>query len=188
MRFKCLTKICVGFTQSHNFTEVYGSANHVRRITKGGGVMKERFAGLFVLCIAIFLSCMHPAFGQATLATAQLSGAVTDSSGGAVAGANVTVHNTDTNTTSTATSNSAGLYVVTNLPPGNYELRVSFSGFANYTQTGIVLTVGQFATANVQLQVESLGEKVVVSTEVPTIEPTKTEISQVVQTQQIESL
>ena len=78
--------------------------------------------------------------------------------------------------------------MATNLPPGNYELRVSFSGFANYTQTGIVLTVGQFATANVQLQVQSLGEKVVVSTEVPTIEPTKTEISQVVQTQQIESL
>jgi hypothetical protein len=150
--------------------------------------MRERFTALFALTVVIFFCCIHPTFGQGSLATAQLSGEVTDSSGAAVAGANVTVHSTETNTTSTATSNGAGIYVATNLPPGNYELRVSFSGFANYTQTGIVLTVGQFATANVQLQVQSLGEKVVVSTEAPIIEPTKTEISQVVQTQQIESL
>ena len=150
--------------------------------------MRNWCALVVVLALVVFFGPVHPVFGQAGLATAQLSGQITDSSGAAVAGANVTVRNTETNATSTATSNTAGSYVVTNLPPGNYELRVSFSGFANYTQTGIILTVGQTATANVQLQVQSLGEKVVVSTEVPIIEPTKTEISQVVQTQQIESL
>ena len=75
-----------------------------------------------------------------------------------------------------------------NLTPGHYELKASFTGFANYTQTGIVLTVGQAATINVALQVAAQGERVVVTTEVQTIEPTKTEISQVINTEQIASL
>jgi Carboxypeptidase regulatory-like domain/TonB dependent receptor len=150
--------------------------------------MSRRFTLLVAFAVAIFFCCVHRTFGQASLATAQLSGQVTDASGAAVAGATITVRNTGTDVTYTATSNSQGLYVAPNLPPGNYELKASFTGFANYTQTGIVLSVGESGTANVQLQVQSLGEKVVVNTTLPVIEPTKTEISQVVQTQQIQSL
>jgi len=58
--------------------------------------------------------------------------------------------------------------------PGRYELVVEAAGFARTVQTGIVLTVGQVATVNVSLKLASLGEKVVVTTEVPVIEPTKT--------------
>lgn len=149
--------------------------------------MKGCLRLLFVVAIAAaFFACAHSAFAQN--ATAQLNGTVTDASGGSVSKANVTLRNTDTNVTSTTTTNDTGFYAFTNLAPGNYELDVTFSGFSNYKQTGIVLTVGQSATANAQLQVESLGEKVVVNTTAPTIEPTKTEVSQVVGTQQVESL
>ncbi|MGB2890397.1 MAG: TonB-dependent receptor [Candidatus Acidiferrales bacterium] len=139
--------------------------------------------------LALIISCGG---GQAALAqgvaNAQLNGTVTDTSGGTVAGAMISVRNTATNTTHTATSNDRGFYAVANLPPGNYELKASYSGFANYTQTGIVLEVGQVATINVGLQVASLGEKIVVTEVAPTIEPTKTEISQVIGTQQVASL
>jgi outer membrane receptor protein involved in Fe transport len=151
--------------------------------------MKERLGFLSViLAIAVFLVGTGSALAQGGASTAQLNGTVTDPSGASVAGAAVTVRNTDTNTTSTATSNDRGFYFLANLNPGNYELKASYKGFANYTQTGIVLTVGQAATINVGLQVASQGERVVVTTEVPTIEPTKTEISQVVNTEQIASL
>jgi Carboxypeptidase regulatory-like domain/TonB dependent receptor len=141
-----------------------------------------------VLAFAFFLVCTDSAFAQGGAATAQLNGTVTDPSGGSVAGASISVRNTATNITSTGTSNDRGFYAVANLTPGNYELKVSYKGFANFTQTGIVLLVGQSATINVGLQVASQGERVVVTTEVPEIEPTKTEISQVVGTQQIEDL
>ncbi|HKV05008.1 MAG TPA: TonB-dependent receptor [Candidatus Acidoferrales bacterium] len=151
--------------------------------------MKGRSGLLFaVLAIAVLLVGTSSAFAQGGAANAQLNGTVTDSSGGSVAGAAITVRETDTNTTYTTTSNDRGFYTVANLPPGKYELKASFTGFANYTQTGITLEVGQAATINVALQVASAGEKVVVTTEVPTIEPTKTEISQVVESQQIQSL
>jgi hypothetical protein len=67
-------------------------------------------------------------------------------------------------------------------------LTVEASGFSKFIQTGIVLTVGQTANADVSLKVASGEQNVVVTTETPVIEPTKTEISQVVQPQQIEAL
>src|SRR5215471_8157463 len=119
--------------------------------------------------------------------TAQV-GAVRDASGGSVAKASVTLRNTETNRTYSTVSNENGLYVLANVPPGRYELTTDATGFAKSTLTGIELTVGQTATIDVTLKVASGKEKVVVTTETPVIEPTKTEISQVVATQQIESL
>ncbi|MGA3292416.1 MAG: TonB-dependent receptor [Candidatus Acidiferrales bacterium] len=147
--------------------------------------MKGRFGLQVFLAVAIFLACSGSLFAQAN---AQLNGTVSDASGGVVAKAAITLRDVGTNVTYTATSNENGFYAVPNLPPGTYELKASFTGFANYTQTGIVLSVGQSATVNIALQIAGQGEKVVVTTEVQTIEPTKTEISQVVNTQQIASL
>jgi len=150
--------------------------------------MRKRTLFLFVVASVVFLACVNSALAQGGIGNAQLNGTVTDASGGAIAGASISLRNTATDTTYNATSNDRGFYALASLPPGNYELKGSFSGFANYTQTGIVLTVGQVATINVAMQVASQGEKVVVTTEAPVIEPTRTEISQVVDTQQIQSL
>jgi outer membrane receptor protein involved in Fe transport len=150
--------------------------------------MRVRGVLLVFLAVVVFFSCADSAFAQGGAAAAQLNGTVTDASGGSVSGASISVRNTDNNTTYTATSNDRGSYTVINLPPGNYELKTTFSGFADYTQTGIVLTIGQTATINVSLAIASQGARVVVTTETPTIEPTKTEISQVVNTEQIASL
>ncbi len=150
--------------------------------------MRIRFGLAVLLATLIFGGSAYSVLAQGGSSSAQLTGTVTDPSGGSVAGATISIRNTNTNTTSTATSGDRGFYTVANLAPGNYELKVSYTGFANYTQTGIVLSVGQAATINVALQVASQGERVVVTTEIPEIEPTKTEISQVVNSQQIASL
>ena len=149
--------------------------------------MRGRSVLLVFLAIAVVFGCANSVFAQG-VATAQLNGTVTDPSGGAVSGATIDLRNVATNTTSTATTNDSGYYVFASVTPGTYELKTSVSGFANYTQTGIVLTVGETATVNAALQLASQGERVVVTTEAQTIEPTKTEISQVVGTQEIQSL
>jgi hypothetical protein len=148
--------------------------------------MMRRSGLLFILAALMAFAMARDARGQA-IAVAQLNGTITDPSGATVAGAKVTLRNTGTNATSTTTTNSSGFYAVANLVPGDYELTVSRAGFADYTQS-FVLTVGQFANINVKLQLASQGARVVVSTEVPTIEPTKTEVSRVVQSRQITAL
>jgi Carboxypeptidase regulatory-like domain/TonB dependent receptor-like, beta-barrel len=147
--------------------------------------MRGRFGLQVVFAIALFLACTASAFAQAN---AQLSGTVTDQTGGVVGKVAITLRDVATNVTYSATSNDSGFYAIPNLPPGTYELKAGYTGFAPYTQTGIVLTVAESATVNVGLQLASQGQKVVVSTEVPVIEPTKTEISQVVGEQQVASL
>ena len=148
--------------------------------------MRTRFALFCALALSIFACSARNARAQA-VSSAQLNGTVTDPSGATIANAAITVRNTATDSTNSATSNASGFYAVTNLAPGPYELTVSASGFAKYKET-LNLSVGQFAALDVKLQLASQGEKVVVTTQAPLIEPTKTEISQVVESQQIQSL
>jgi hypothetical protein len=129
-----------------------------------------------------------PALSQVGASTAQLNGAVRDTSGGSVAKASITLRETGTNRTYSAVSNDNGLYVLANLPPGRYELKTEATGFATSTQTGIVLSVGQVATIDVTVRVAASTEKVEVTTETPPVEPTRTEVSAVISTTQIESL
>jgi outer membrane receptor protein involved in Fe transport len=150
-----------------------------------------RGRGLLALLGAIlmvFAVCAQTAFGQAASNLAQLNGTIFDASGGVVAKANITLLEVDTNRSYSATTSESGNYVIPNLLPGQYQLKATFTGFATYTQTGIVLRVGQTATIDVTLKVESGGQNVVVTTEAEQIEPTRTEVSQVIETQQIGAL
>jgi hypothetical protein len=141
-----------------------------------------------LLAAALLLCTTHLIFAQGGIGNAQLNGTVTDPSGSTVMGAAIALRNTATDTSLNATSNERGFYAFANVQPGTYELKVTSKGFAGYTQTGIVLSVAQTATVNVGLKVAGAGETVVVTTEAPTIEPTRSEISQVISTQQVDAL
>ena len=150
--------------------------------------MKARltvFSWLAVLLAGWFTPA---AFGQASITFAQLNGTVQDASGRAIVKGTVSLREPDTNQTYAAFTNEAGFYVVPNLPPGRYELTIESPGFAKFTQTGIVLSVGQTATVNVGMRIASTGETVTVTSEAPPVEPTRTEISQVISTPQIQAL
>jgi hypothetical protein len=150
--------------------------------------MRLRLGLMAVLGMIILGGLAKPSIAQVGGSAAQLNGAVRDESGGSVAKATITLRETETNRTYTAVSNDNGLYVLASIPPGRYELTTEASGFAKSTQTGIVLTVGQVATIDVTVKVASTAEKVTVTTETPPVEPTRTEVSQVISTNQIESL
>ncbi|HSB18047.1 MAG TPA: TonB-dependent receptor [Bryobacteraceae bacterium] len=141
-----------------------------------------------VFALVVLLGVASSAFAQVGATVAQLNGTVRDETGAVVVKATITLRDLGTNRTYTAASNEAGFYLVPNLAPGRYELKVAAAGFAGFTQTGIVLSVGQTATVDVSLKAAAKGEEVVVTTEVPPIEPTRTEISQVIGTQQIQEL
>src|SRR5579862_7703588 len=150
--------------------------------------MRTRFIGVVLCLLSVAVILAPSAFAQAGLGFAQLNGTVLDAGGRAVVKAQVSARDLDNNQTFQSSTNEAGFYVLPNLPPGKYELTISSSGFAKYQQTGMTLTVGQTATVNATLKVASASEVITVTTEAPLIEPTKTEISQVVETEQIQSL
>src|ERR1039458_4939788 len=150
--------------------------------------MKSRrlFACLCGLLVLVFTQYART---QATISYAVLNGAITDEAGRVVAQAKVTLRSLDTNQTFTAVSSVSGYYALPSLPPGHYKLSVTAPGFGPYSGTGVELTVAQTATINVQLKVASVQEQVVVNAaEAPVIETTSSEVSQVVNKQQVEDL
>lgn len=141
------------------------------------------------LALLVMVACVAPrAAAQATISFAQLNGSVVDESGRAIVKAAIELRELDTNQRFTATSNEAGLYLLPNLPPGRYELTAEAPGLGKYTQTGIVLTVGQTATIDITLKVAAVQATIQVTSEAPPVEPTRTEVSQAIETQQIQEL
>src|SRR3984893_13134370 len=149
-----------------------------------------RLFSMLILWVTIgVVGCLVPrAAAQVGASTAQLNGAVRDESGGSIAKASLVVRETETNRTYSAVTNENGLYVLPNLPPGHYEVTTEAPGFAKSTQTGIVLSVGQVATLDVTVKIAASTERVTVTTETPPVEPTRTEVSAVITTSQIQSL
>ena len=68
-----------------------------------------------------------PAFAQVN--TGRILGTVTDQSGGAVAGAGVTVTNSQTGVARNLTADAAAEYLAPNLNPGTYTVRCTATGF-----------------------------------------------------------
>ncbi len=150
--------------------------------------MAKRISLIVVLAALSFSLSLPSLFGQAGISFARLNGTISDPNGGGVPNAAVQLHETETNLNYAAAANADGYYVLTNLPPGSYELTVIQKGFAKSIQRGIVLTVGQTATVNLSLKIAAAGEVVDVNTEPPTVEPSRTEISQVIDTHEIAAL
>src|ERR1700693_2968636 len=93
------------------------------------------FRALILLFLLMFVAKVDFSMGQAGVSFAQLNGTVMDQSGGTVGQANIPLREVDTTSTYTATSTDNGFYVIPNVTPGNYELKVDFTGFAPYRQT-----------------------------------------------------
>ncbi|MEO6237253.1 MAG: carboxypeptidase-like regulatory domain-containing protein, partial [Vicinamibacterales bacterium] len=71
--------------------------------------------------------------------TGQIAGVVTDSGGGVMPGATVTVKNVGTNLVRETVTGADGAFVITNLLAGTFDLSVAVQGFKPYSQQGIVL-------------------------------------------------
>jgi hypothetical protein len=121
-----------------------------------------------------------PSHIRAQVVGATLSGTVTDSSGGVIPNAQVSIRNTETDVTRTLTTNSDGLYTSPNLLPGTYAVTVSAPGFGTEEQMGVTLTVGSEQVLNFTMRVGNVAEKVLVTAEAPNVQLVTSEVSAVV--------
>lgn len=107
-----------------------------------------RALGAFLVCLVIQIAVS----GQT--ASGSLTGTVTDPNGAVIAGATVTVTNKATNLQRTVSANGDGVFVISNLPAGDYDLKISSQGFNDLLVTSISLNVGQTLTLNGPLAIK----------------------------------
>src|SRR5260370_33927493 len=142
----------------------------------------------FSLAMATFFLMAFTAtvFGHAE--TGQLSGKVTDPNGAVVPNASVTVKSVSTTAARTASADSDGVYLVTNLQPGLYDVTVQGGSFAATTQR-VEITPGARVSLESKLGIQAVaGEVNVVAAAGVEVNTSSQELSNVVSAAQVREL
>ena len=135
--------------------------------------------------LAAFLICI-PLFSQANQGTIQ--GGVFDQTGGAIAGAMVTVTDVARGVSRALTTDGAGQYVASSLNPGTYTVRAEAKGFRTVEHSGVLVQVGQNIRVDLTVQAGEQTQTVTVTGELPEINTTDATLGGTVSNQAILSL
>lgn len=141
-------------------------------------------AGLLVL----LCGSMIIAGASAQTKSASLVAEVTDETGAIIVGAEVTLINLATGLQRTATTGPDGRCVLENIPPGLYDIKASMPGMQAAIVKGQQLFVGTTATLNFRLRVGEIAEHVTVSATAALVEPTESNIGQVIRRAEVDEL
>src|SRR5919198_3765590 len=117
--------------------------------------MCGRSSGVALLLV---LLAIVPAGAQTP--SGEISGIVADASGLPVPGVTVTLTNQATNVARVVQTNESGLYVISAIPPGTYDLRGELPGFRTVERKSIVVQVGSASRISFSMEVGSLTEAV----------------------------
>ncbi len=135
----------------------------------------------------LMVSLVNVAHGQGS-GSATIAGRAMDPKGASVPGAGVTVTNTETGIARKSTTTSDGLFRFDNLGPGIYDVLINASGFAKAEAKSVKVQVGEIRDVNFNLEVAGQRESVVVTSELPLVEASKTDVSTVITDKEVSVL
>src|SRR5467141_4110216 len=142
----------------------------LRSANKGSwGARLRKAMKLLGGAMGVLLLCL-PLFSQGS--SGRILGTVTDQSGGVVAGATVTITDTERGVTKTLVTNEPGEYNAPSLNPGTYKVRVEAKGFKAVERQNVVLEVGKEIRVDVSLQPGAVAETMTITESVPLVETT----------------
>jgi hypothetical protein len=130
---------------------------------------------------ALLVSLLLTSLAFAQVDTATITGVITDPSGLVIAGARIRATNQATGVEHTTLTNEEGVYVLTALPIGIYDVEITDQGFQTVRRPNVTLNAGTRARVDVQMTVGQVTEVVEVKTAVPRLESETSSLSQVVE-------
>src|SRR5436309_10864881 len=148
--------------------------------------MRHQSLGTTVVVWA-FLGLAGAAHGQGG-STSTLAGVVVDTSGGVIPGADVVAKHNATGVTTSAVTNTEGVFSFPALNTGTYTVTVSLQGFKAAVINDVVLTSGAGANVRAVLEVGALEEQVLVSSASEIVQTQNSTISTTINTNQITKL
>ena len=140
-------------------------------------------AWLVIGCLALL-----GALTAAAEVSGTILGTVKDSSGAVIPGVQVVARNEATGLEKSSMTDASGAYRIQALPVGRYSVRVAHTGFKDFVEEGVVLTVDEQRRIDVVMQVGSTSEQVSVSANAAHVETTDTQLGQVINEKQISQM
>jgi hypothetical protein len=126
------------------------------------------------------------AFGQYN--TAEISGTVRDAQGGLLPAVSVAATHGALGFRLERVTDGSGRFFLPALPVGEYSLTVELDGFKRFTQTGLMLRVGQKIDVAITLQIGQLSDSITVSAEPPLLTTANAEIAEIIDNRQVQQL
>jgi len=145
--------------------------------------MKKIILAMIVLCALV-----APSIALAQQTTGNINGRIVDAQGAAVPGVTVTARSPQTGFVRTDVSDGEGIYRLTALPVGNYDISAELSGFTTYSRKDVTVNVAQTTDLNVELALAGVTESVNVTAEVSLMKTSDSSVGGVVDVTKIESL
>ena len=146
---------------------------------------------IFRVVVAMFAfagmaSYMAPVDAQVTFGS--VLGTVSDPSGATVAGATVKLTNSGTNETRSLQTGSGGTFAFPNLSAGQYQVEIEATGFKRFTEDGVQVQVGVATRVDASLQIGSVAQSVVVTTEAPPLQTDNASLGTTIGQEEVESI
>jgi hypothetical protein len=117
-----------------------------------------------------------------------ITGVVSDPSGSAIPGAALVIRNVNTNQSRQTSTNSSGLYSLTSLPVGTYELKVTAAGFQTSEVNDIKVDVGATLRQDVAMKVGQVSETVEVAAQAPVLNTENASTGQIIEAKRVTEL
>jgi hypothetical protein len=133
-----------------------------------------------LVLLVLFMAGMVAPFACAQVSTGEISGVVTDQSAAVVAGAKVTAGNRETGASRQTATSADGSYVMTLLPPGDYDISVEAPGFRRLLRQNVQLQVNQRLRLDVVLEVGQTTETLQITGAPPLLESQSSAIGSVI--------
>ncbi len=148
-----------------------------------------RLATLIAIPLLLLAAAGRPQPAAAQNIYAAVHGTVTDTSGAAIPGAAVSISNTSTGITTTATTDSHGYYIFPQLQIGGpYTITVTAGSFQRFSSTGLMLNLNDNREINAKLEIGSAVQTVEVQAAAVQVETSDSQLKQVLTAQQMEEV
>jgi len=125
---------------------------------------------LTVRLLVCFLLTTLFAHAQGVGSSGEITGTITDSSGGALSKATIVVLDTGTGQRRQVATNAVGYFRVTGLPPVTYEVSAQVSGYATGIRKSVTVAIGQTATTDFILRPSKVETVIEVTDQPPVVE------------------
>jgi Carboxypeptidase regulatory-like domain/TonB dependent receptor len=136
------------------------------------------------LVVVLLCACLHNAHAQ----TANLTGSIHDQTGAEISAAKLSLRSLDSNVELASTSNDAGEYSYSAIPPGKYSLHVEKQGFESVQRNGIVLSVDTMRRLDIVLSIGEQAQTVEVNSSLTLLQPNNPEMATEVTSREYDAL